>query len=189
MNNRTLKLPERIKQRTGRGFLSPTILVDETDITSGQTVLELGRPVGFFAPIILQILSGNGRLYVGGSNTESFEKLNHLNQQYTNFEQILLSEILQDKLEDGSVDTVIFTNLFSNTKYIHHFCSSLSKFMKPGGELIVFDWDPRHPQVGADLRNRHNQEQIIGLLSQYGLSLSRRLNAVGYHFGLVFRFG
>lgn len=189
MNNRVLKLPKSVSRAAGKGFLSPTILADEVDITSGQVVLELGRPIGFFAPIILQILSGEGKLYVAGPNSDSFGKLHHLRQQYSNFEQILLSEILQNKLENGSVDTVIFTNLFSSTNYIHHFCSGLEQFMKPGGQLIVFDWDPGHPQVSVGPQNRYDEKQVVDLLSKYGLSLSRKLNAVGYHFGLVFRFG
>lgn len=189
MKNHLLKLPESIKKRTNKGFLSPSILIKEIDISSGQIVLEIGRPVGFFAPAILEVLSGTGKLIIGGPNTESFEKLYHLLNQYSNFEQILLSEIINSKLKNSSVDTVIFTNLFSNTSYIQHFCSSLPQFMKPGGELVVFDWDPEHPDVGSNPDSRYQKHQVAKLLENYGLSFSRELDIPGYHFGLVFRFG
>lgn len=189
MKNHVLKLPDSLKKRSGKGFLSPSILIKEIDIFSGQNILEIGRPIGFFAPAILEALSGDGKLFVGAPARESFEKMHHLFSHYNNLEQILLSEILVGKLEDNSIDTVIFTNLFSNTKYIHNFCESLGQIVKPNSELIVFDWDPKHPSVGVDPESKHYKHELVNLLGKYGLSLSRELNVPGYHFGLVFRFG
>ncbi|MDP4038708.1 MAG: hypothetical protein Q8P54_01950 [bacterium] len=183
------KLPQSIKQRLSKGFLSPSVLIQEIDIRPGQIVLEIGRPIGFFASAVLAQLKNEGTFYVAGPNHESFEKLHHLKNQHANFEQILLSDILSGKLSENSVDTVVFTNLLSNTAYAHKFCLAVNQLIKPEGRLIVFDWDTAHHHIGPDMKDRYSKQKAIDLVTKCGLIFERQLACPGYHYGLVFKFG
>lgn len=167
--------------------MDPPSLLAEIGIGANQTVLELGSPIGFFAPTAVTLVGQEGKVYVAGPTQESLEALSYL-QHHDAFKPILLREILQAKtIAPQSVDYVLLTNILSSALHPGDFCLSIVPYLKPGGEVALIDWDDKFGGVGPDKKQRVTREQAIQLLASCGLEFTRVLHTPGYHYGVVFR--
>lgn len=183
-------LPKKVLDRISKGFMSPSVFLDQLDIGLGDRVLEMGLPIGFFAPASLAKVGENGEAYVSGPTHESLERIGHLATKHKNLKTTLLADVLMGKAAPPhSIDWVILTNLLSNSYHPDQFCLSIGQYLKPDSRIVLIDWDATDPNVGPINEQRVSKEQAIKLLSGCGMNFLRVLQAPGYHYGLVFGFG
>lgn len=181
-----LTLPKSVLKRISHRLLSPTLLVEELDLRSGNCVLEIGLPVGFFAPATVSKVGEDGCVYVAGPSHESFEKLHSLTSR-KNVRPVLLKDLLTRKsIDEHSIDLIILTNLLSSSYSASQFCMSLNYFLKANAQVVLIDWDIAIEHVGPKMDKRVSKKDAIKLLTRCGLTFSRMLNVPGYHYGLVF---
>lgn len=179
-------LPHKILSRISGRFLSPQLLLEEVDLRAGQSVLELGSPIGFFAAAALAKVGSEGHVYVAGPDAESLEVVDGLSH-HDNLHLVLLRDVLVGKnIPLGSIDTVVLTNLLSSAAHPGDFCVSVGQYLKPGSEVVLIDWDSEVREVGPDASKRVSREQAIKLMAECGLEFDRILKTPGYHYGLVF---
>jgi ubiquinone/menaquinone biosynthesis C-methylase UbiE len=69
---------KKFSKRISHHFYSPSEILAEIDIRAGDSVLEIGLPVGFFATALLGKVGDQGAVYIAGPNQDSLEKLSHL---------------------------------------------------------------------------------------------------------------
>ena len=158
----------------------------EIGLEEGDTVLELGSPVGFFASAALAAVGTPGRVIVAGPNRDSFDRIAQL-VATQKVEPVLLADVLLGRaFEHHSVDVVILTNLLSASLHPDHFCLSLAGFLRPHSRIIVIDWETA-PAAGPEAGRRVTKEDAIKLLSSCGWQFDSALKTPGSHYGLVFR--
>jgi hypothetical protein len=183
-----LALPKRLRTKIASRFLNPSKLVNELDIRQGNKVLEIGLPLGFFAPALLNKVGIEGSVYVAGPSKDSFGKLSHL-QERKNLQPVLLADILTGSgIPLGEIDLVILTNLLSSTIKPDSFCLAIGQYLKPDSEIILIDWDSKEKNVGPLLERRVTKEDALKLMHSCGMRFKRILNLPGYHYGMVFSF-
>lgn len=180
------KLPAKIRTRMSEHLISPRTVVAGLALEEGDTVLELGSPVGFFASAVRAEVGQPGRVIVAGPNHDSFDRIAQLvaTQQV---EPVLLADVLLSRAFDHhSVDVALLTNLLSASLHPDHFCLSINIFLKPNARIILFDWETAQP-AGPEADRRVTKEQAIKLLSACGWTFETSFKTPGYHYGLVFR--
>ena len=183
-----LALPKKLRSKIASKFLNPSKLVNELDIRQGDNVLEIGLPLGFFAPSVLNKIGLEGSVYVAGPSQDSFGKLSHL-QDRKNLKPVLLADVLTGNgIPIGEIDLVILTNLLSSTMKPDSFCLSIGQYLKPDSEIILIDWDSKDQNVGPLLERRVTKEDALKLMHSCGMRFQRILNLPGYHYGMVFSF-
>jgi hypothetical protein len=181
-------LPKRLRTKIASRFLNPTRLINDLDIRPGSNVLEIGLPIGFFAPALLNKVGDEGLVYVAGPNQDSFGKLSHLKSR-KNLQPRLLADILTgEAIPTGEIDTVILTNLLSSTIKPDSFCLAIGQFMNANSEIILIDWDNKDKNVGPLMERRVTKEDALKLMHSCGMRFKRVLNLPGYHYGMVFSF-
>ena len=179
-------LPNKILTRLNHYHISPMIKLEELDIRPNDRILEVGLPLGFFAPSALKRVGAGGSVYVAGPSYEMLSKLNHLRQN-ASLHVTLLADVMSGKsLPEGSVDTILLTNILSKSVQPEKLCIALGKYMKAESEIVLVDWDTKNSHVGPILEQRASREEAIKCLNGCGLVFKRLLNTPGYHYGLVF---
>lgn len=180
--------PKGLRHRMSSYFFNPSRVVEDLDIRSGDRILEIGNPVGFFAPSLLNKVGVEGKVYVAGPNDDSFGKLTHLaEKKELNF--VLLKDLLTgDGIKPGDIDIVVLTNLLSSSVKPSSFCLAIGQFLKPGSEVFLIDWDRRFTKVGPSMSQRVTKEEALKLMHKCGMRFKRILDLPGYHYGLVFSF-
>ncbi len=181
-------LPKKFRTKFTHPFLNPQEVLDGLDIREGSRVLEIGLPIGYFAQALLKKVGPNGIVYVAGPNHESFEKLDHLAEHKNLFFKLLADLVPGSALNEGDVDTVILTNLLSNTVKPDTFCMAIGQFLNPEGEIVLIDWDSQIKNVGPAMERRVTKEEALRLMHRCGMSFKRVLQLPGYHYGMVFSF-
>lgn len=181
-------LPKKILKRISHHFFSPAEILAEIDIQPTDNVLEIGMPVGFFAPSLLQTVDETGGVYVAGPSQESLEKLSHLSA-HKQLHPVMLADVVAGHgVVQGSIDLVILTNLLSKSYHPDKFCLSIGQYLKPDSEIVLIDWDTRTKHVGPAAERRVSREDALKLLTACGMQFKRVLHIPGYHYGLVFSF-
>lgn len=181
-------LPKGLRYKLANHFLNPGSVIDNLDVREGDSALEIGVPVGFFAPALLRKVGENGTIYVAGPNHESFEKLNYLSDR-RNLEFQLLADLLTgDSIPEGKIDIVILTNLLSNTLKPDSFCLAIGQYLKADSEIVLIDWDTQIKHVGPSMERRVTKEEALRLMHSCGMRFKRILQLPGYHYGMVFSF-
>ena len=181
-------LPKKFRSKVANYFMSPSRVIDGLDIRPGSNVLELGMPIGLFAPSLLKKVLPNGTVYIAGPNDESFEKFS----QYSNNKNIkfeLLADLISGgTIPPGTIDTILLTNLLSNTLQPDSFCLALGQYLKADSEIVLIDWDSKFQSVGPKMERRVTKEDALKLMNSCGMIFKRILNLPGYHYGMVFSF-
>ncbi len=181
-------LPKFLRHKFTKGFLNPSSVVDGIDIKYGDRVLEIGNPIGFFAPALLNKVGYEGRVFVAGPTHDSFEKLSHLSDK-KGLRFVMLADLLTgDGINPGDIDLIFLTNLLSSTAKPDSFCLSIGQYLKPDSEVVLIDWDNKDKTVGPALEQRVTKEDALKLMNKCGMKFKRILDLPGYHYGLVFGF-
>lgn len=179
--------PKKLRSKIKNRFLNPSKIVEGLDIREGNKVLEIGMPLGFFAPALLNKVGLEGAVYVAGPNHDSFGKLQHLSER-KNLNFTLLADLLTgDALNPGEIDLVVLTNLLSSTAKPDSFCMAIGQYLKADSEIILIDWDTKS-SVGPLKERRVTKEQALKLMHSCGMRFKRILKLSGYHYGIVFGF-
>lgn len=170
----------------GGHFINPRAILDDLKIEEGDAVLELGNPIGFFAPAAVSLLGTPGRMIVAGPNQDSFDRIKNLIEG-RRVEPVLLADVLLGKaLERHVLDTVLLTNLLSSSVHPNQFCLSLNSYLKPKSRIVLIDWEV-NTGVGPEHERKVSREDAIRMLSGCGWKFESSLRTPGYHYGLVFR--
>lgn len=180
-------LPKGLHRKFVNHFLSPTQIIDSLDIREGNRVLELGLPIGFFAPALLNKVGRLGRVYIAGPSQDSFGKLSHLAKRKNLKFSLLADLLIGDDNIPKDLDLIILTNLLSGTARPDNFCLSIGQYLKPDSEIVLIDWDNKD-NVGPLMEQRVTKEDALRLMHSCGMKFKRILDLPGYHYGLVFSF-
>jgi len=90
------------------------------------------------------------------------------------------------KIKDESIDFVIITNLFFQTKKHEIILKEASRVLKKEGKAFIVDWGRTASLLGPPIEMRVSVEKIKKLAEELGFSLEKEFEAGPYHFGLVF---
>lgn len=181
-------LPKGIRHKLSNHFLNPSTVVEDLDIREGSKALEIGLPIGFFAPALLNKVGAEGMVYVAGPNHESFDKLGHLAVRKNLAFKLLADLLTGGTIPEGEIDTVVLTNLLSNTLKPDSFCLAIGQYLKPDSEIVLIDWDNKIKNVGPRMESRVTKEDALRLMHSCGMQFKRILQLPGYHYGMVFSF-
>lgn len=182
------KLPRRVRTRLSHHLISPAVLVHDLAVGIGDTVLELGSPLGLFAPAAIKAVGKPGKVIVAGASDEALGRISHL-KRFSQLETVLLADVLLGRaISRQSVDWILLTNLLSSSLNPDHFCISVSQYAKPNARVVLVDWRARDGAGAGPLSGRRvSQEKAIHLLQSCGMKFERALATPGYQYALVFK--
>lgn len=182
------KLPRRVRTRLSHHLVSPSAIFSMLGVQEGDTVLELGNPVGFFAQPALAAVGAPGKVIVAGANDQALERVEHLGHVHQ-LETTLLADVLLGRaFAHQSVDWVLLTNVLSSSLNPDHFCIAVTQYLRLHGKVVLLDWQTK-PDAGPQADRRVSREQAIRLMTSCGLEFERALQTPGYQYALVFKIG
>lgn len=180
------KLPSQLRTGLSHHLLSPRAVLSEIKVEEGDTIFELGSPVGFFATAGLAMVGSPGRYIVAGPDEDSFDRVAHLRHQ-PQLQTVLLADVLMNRaFEHHSADWIMLTNVLSSSLHPDQFCLAIGDYLRPSGRVVLLDW--RVDQAaGPEAARRVDRERAIRILTDCGMTFERALETPGYHYGLVFK--
>jgi ubiquinone/menaquinone biosynthesis C-methylase UbiE len=163
-------------------FLPDSVLVDLLKLTGAEMVLDYGAGTGRVSVAVADRLS-HGRVIAVDESPKMVELLQARTAQNANVEVMAIAEN-RVALEDASVDRILAINVLHEVRG-ETALSEMRRLLKPGGLLLVVDWDRERPSdPGPPAAHRYSSSEADQDLTAAGFGVESVDTDLPYHFVL-----
>jgi ubiquinone/menaquinone biosynthesis C-methylase UbiE len=173
-----------------RMFSDPQKNVALLGVDHGMKVADLGAGSGHYAIEAAKLVGPQGRVYAVDVQQDLLSKLKNSAAMagLRNIEVIWgnIEKIGGTKLREALVDRTIVSNtLFQIAQADRdNLALECKRLTKPGGKLLVVDWEPGGPMTPKTVVPKMLAE---GIFQKAGFVLEREFDAGDHHYGLLFK--
>lgn len=123
-------------------FAHRTAVLNACRITPGQQIADIGAGTGFFSRIFAEATGRQGKVYAVDISPRFIEHITRMarTDKITNITTVLGSD-RSVKLPPSSVDLAFICDTYHHFEFPGMTLSSIHKALKPGGRLIVIDFE------------------------------------------------
>jgi len=171
-------------------FSDPQRNVSQLGVDLGMKVVDLGAGSGFYTIEAAKKVGAQGRVYAVDIQQELLSKiknsaglagLHNIEVVWGNIEKIGGT-----KLREGLADRVIISNTLFQVAAQDRDTLALEtkRLTKPGGKLLVVDWESGSPLSPKTVVPRILAE---GIFQKAGFTLEKTFDAGDHHYGILFK--
>jgi ubiquinone/menaquinone biosynthesis C-methylase UbiE len=171
-------------------FSDPQKNVAVLGVEHGMRVVDLGAGSGFYSLEAARLVGPQGRVYSidvqqdllakikNGANVAGLRNIEII---WGNFEKIGGT-----KLREGTADRAIISNTLFQIPVAARDAMALEakRIIKPGGKLMVIDWEPGSPMTPQTAVPKMVAE---GIFQKAGFVLEKNFDAGDHHYGFIFK--
>jgi len=133
-------------QKPGREqWQMPVRVMDEIGVRPGMTVADVGAGDGWFTFYLADRVGPSGRVIAEDVDARALDAVRErcAERRVSNV-SVVVGEMEDPKLAAGTVDVALMVNVLSALGHANAetFLGNLAKGLKPGGRLVIIDWDP-----------------------------------------------
>ncbi|OGI61350.1 hypothetical protein A2645_00765 [Candidatus Nomurabacteria bacterium RIFCSPHIGHO2_01_FULL_39_9] len=149
-------------------------------------IADLGAGAGWYALAAAAIVP-RGKVYALEVQKDLAEKIKNaaLEEHLLNLESIWgnVEKIGGTKLANESIDVAIAANVMFQLEDRQTFAKEINRILKPGGMLLIIDWETMLPGGGATF----NKASALDLFYSMGFLKDREIDAGTNHYGIIFK--
>lgn len=170
-------------------FIRPKQFWRALGLRANQTVVHLGCGAGFFLIPAAKIVGRKGRV-IGVDVLPDMLQEAEGRAQREDVGDIIrtVRANLENKkgstLKKDFADWTLVANIMYQSSPIK-ILREAARVTKPGGTIIIVEWDVIATPLGPPVETRISQPQIIALAEKIKLKLSAEFNPSPYHYGLL----
>ena len=176
---------------TKNGLLNVELILKELPKADNLQVADLGcGNFGFFVFPLAHLVGKQGKVYAVDiiksalddiARRARLENLSQIETIWSNLEVFGATKIPADKL-----DAALLINTLHQADNSLDMLKESIRMIKPGGKLIVIDWDDEHP-FGPDKKRHIKEAKLKTAVAKFDLELESEFNPGKFHYGLVFK--
>lgn len=172
-------------------FLRPDKFWSDLDLRANQTVIHLGCGPGYFLLPAARIVGPHGQV-IGIDIRE--DMLREVEGQARRDSLSDIIRTVRSDLEQGPTKTVkaniadwtLLVNILpqADPKKI---LREAKRVTKAGGVIIIVEWLLSQATIGPPVANRITRSEILSILDQLKMALSKTFSPSPYHYGLLIK--
>ncbi len=176
---------------TKNTLLNVDLILKELPEKDHLQVADLGcGNFGFFVFPLAHLVGKQGKVYAVDiiksalddiSRRARLENLTQVETVWSNLEIYGAT-----KIEAGQLDAALMINTLYQAKNSLDMLRESIRMIKPGGKLIVVEWDDEHP-FGPAKEQHIKEAKLKTTLGKLDLELESEFNPGKFHYGLVFK--
>lgn len=167
-------------------YQKPHEVITALDLKPGEVIADIGAGSGYFSFRFAHHV-GPGRVYAVDISPDM---ILHMNRRIRDMGITNLTTVLAPPddplLADGSLDRVFICDVWHHIENQGQYLTKLKKMLKPGGQLVMIDFQKRELPVGPPLEMKIAREDLVRQLEQAGFQLSKEHTFLPYQYFLVF---
>jgi ubiquinone/menaquinone biosynthesis C-methylase UbiE len=170
-------------------YQKPDEVIAALGLKAGDLVADIGAGSGYFALRFAQKVGAAGRVY---AVDVSPDMVRHLNARVRDAKLTNVSTILappDDPLLPEPVDLVVIVDVWHHVEDQTGYLARLQRSLKPGGRLVMIDFQKRDLPVGPPAAMKIAREDLIAQMQANGYRLAKEHTFLPYQYFLVFEAG
>lgn len=168
-------------------YQKPHEVLTALGIKPGEVIADIGAGSGYFTFRLAHHVGNNGKVYAIDVNPDM---ILHLNRRVRDLKAMNVSSILADPddplLPERSVNRFFFSNSWHHIENHTKYLSLMKTMLKPGGEIIMIDFQKKELPVGPPMQMKIAREDLIKQMEGNGFRLAKEHTFLPYQYFLVF---
>ncbi len=167
-------------------YQKPHEVIEALALTPGEVIADIGAGSGYFTLRIARHVGPGGHVYGVDVNPDM---IRHLNQRIHDGGVLNVSTILappDDPLLPQPVDRFVVVDVWHHVENQTAYLGLMKKLLKPGGQVVMIDFQKRDLPVGPPAAMKIAREDLIAQMTAQGFQLAAEHTFLPYQYFLVF---
>ncbi|MBD3346604.1 MAG: methyltransferase domain-containing protein [Chitinivibrionales bacterium] len=171
----------RLDSKNRRQLIPPQKVLKMLDLKPGETLLDIGAGIGYFAIPALEFVGNTGKVIAADISSVMLDELKRRSGTRKNLETLRCSPDAIP-LPDSSANTVLFAFVYHEIDDRVAYLKEIHRLLKDNGEVAIVEWDTVVSPGGPPLNDRLGMDRVISETQNAGLVLVKgeRINEYQY---------
>lgn len=169
-------------------YQKPHEVIMALGLREGETVADIGAGSGYFTFRLASPVGEKGRIYAVDTSPDMIVHMNHQirDMKLRNIVTVL-SAPDDPLLMDGSIDRFFICDTWHHIQNQAQYLALMKKMLKPGGQVIMIDFQKRELPVGAPMEMKIAREDLVRQMESNGFKLVKEHTFLPYQYFLIFK--
>jgi len=168
-------------------YQKPDQVVDALALREGEAIADIGSGSGYFALRLAKQIGTSGRVYAVDVSPDMILYMNRAirDSGVANVVTVLAPED-DPLLRDASIDRFFVCDTWHHIDAREHYLALMKRMLKPGGQVVMIDFQKRELPVGPPVAMKIAREDLIQQMEDAGFRLVQEHTFLQYQYFLVF---
>jgi len=168
-------------------YQKPHEVIMALGLREGETVADIGAGSGYFTFRLASPVGEKGRIYAVDTSPDMIVHMNHQirDMKLRNIVTVL-SAPDDPLLMDGSIDRFFICDTWHHIQNQAQYLALMKKMLKPGGQVIMIDFQKVELPVGAPMEMKIAREDLVQQMESNGFKLVKEHTFLPYQYFLIF---
>lgn len=167
-------------------YQKPREVMQALAVKEGEVIADIGAGSGYFTTRLAHHVGAGGHVY---AVDVSQDMVRHLHERVRDMGLLNVSPILarpDDPLLPQPVDRFLIVNVWHHVEDHAAYLALMRKQLKPGGQVIMIDFQKRELPVGPPVGMKIAREDLLAQMKTHGFELVAEHTFLPYQYFLVF---
>lgn len=169
-------------------YQKPDEVIAALQVKPGQVVADIGAGTGYFSVRLARAVGDTGRVFAVDVSADMAQHLNRRIRD-ANIPNIVgvLAPADDPLLREQSVDLIFICDVWHHVEQQEAYLAHLRRALKPGGRLVMIDFQKRDLPVGPPVEMKIAKEDLIAQMQRAGWTVAREHDILPYQYFMEFR--
>lgn len=168
-------------------YQKPHEVVMSLGIKEGETIADIGAGSGYFAFRFAHHVGESGRVYAVDINPDMILYMNRRMRDLQVKNVVTVLSAPDDPLlMSRSIDRFFICETWHHIQDQTQYLALMKKMLKPGGQVIMIDFQKKDLPVGPPNEMKIAREDVIKQMQANGFRLAKENTFLQYHYFLIF---
>jgi ubiquinone/menaquinone biosynthesis C-methylase UbiE len=169
-------------------YQKPHEVIMALGLREGETVADIGAGSGYFTFRLASPVGEKGRIYAVDTSPDM---IMHMNRRIRDMKLRNIVTVLSAPddplLMDGSIDRFFICDTWHHIQNQAQYLALMKKMLKPGGQVIMIDFQKVELPVGAPMEMKIAREDLVRQMESNGFKLVKEHTFLPYQYFLIFK--
>jgi arsenite methyltransferase len=168
-------------------YQKPHEVLSALNIKPGEVIADIGAGTGYFTFRLAHFVGEKGKVYAVDVSSDMIRHINRRIRE-TNAANVvsILAELDDPLLPDRSVNRFFICDVWHHVENQSKYLSLMKKMLKPGGEVVMIDFNKKEMPFGPPPQMKIAREDLIKQMQGNGFKLVKEHTFLPYQYFLVF---
>jgi predicted methyltransferase len=169
-------------------YQKPHEVLTALALKPGEVIADIGAGSGYFTFRLSHFVGEKGKIYAVDVSPDMILYINRrIRELKVNNVISILADPDDPLLPDRSVNRFFFSDSWHHIENQTKYLSLMKRMLKPGGEVVMIDFQKKELPVGPPLEMRIAREDLIKQMEHNGFRLVKEHTFLPYQYFLIFK--